>query len=115
MNAGRNYSVNLKGFMPWAKDVMRKHRFKQIRAAFRPKSDRSTIGDKCHQLQYIINRFNYHIRKTFIHGHALSFDEGGHACCSRLCAVRQYNKDKPDKYRVDFLSYQMLQNISYAI
>ena len=35
-------------------------------------------------------------------GYALSFDEGGHACRSRYCPVRQYNKDKPAKYRVDF-------------
>ena len=32
----------------------------------------------------------------------MSFDEGGHACRSRYCAVRQYNKDKPGKYRVNF-------------
>ena len=31
-----------------------------------------------------------------------SFDEGGVPMRSRYCPVRQYNKDKPDKYRVDF-------------
>jgi hypothetical protein len=32
----------------------------------------------------------------------LSFDEGGVGCRSRYCPVRQYNKDKPQKFRVDF-------------
>ena len=80
VKSGRNYNVKLHGIQPWARDIMTKHRFKQIRAAFRPENDRSTIGDKCHQLRYIINRFNLAIRKTFIPGYALSFDEGGHAC-----------------------------------
>ena len=34
VKAGRNYSVQLMGLQPWARDVMTKHRFKQIRAAF---------------------------------------------------------------------------------
>jgi hypothetical protein len=32
----------------------------------------------------------------------LSFDEGGVMCKSRFCLSRQYNKDKPNKFRVDF-------------
>jgi len=32
----------------------------------------------------------------------MAFDEGGVACRSRFCPVRQCNKDKPDKCRVDF-------------
>ena len=32
----------------------------------------------------------------------MTFDEGGVGCCSRFCPVRHYNKDKPQKFRVDF-------------
>ena len=95
VNAGRNYSVELNGIRPWAKDVMTKHRFKQIRAAFRPELNSTNIGDKCHQIRHVINRFNQCARNTFVPGYALSFDEGGHPCRSRYCPVRQYNKDKP--------------------
>jgi len=35
-------------------------------------------------------------------GPNMAFDEGGVACRSRFCPVRQHNKDKPDKCRVDF-------------
>jgi hypothetical protein len=40
--------------------------------------------------------------KVFIPGVNLSFDEGGIGCRSRRCPIRMYNKDKPDKYRIDF-------------
>ena len=100
--AGRNYTVEMLGIKPWARDIMTKYRFKQIRAAFRPENDITDVGDKCHQLRFTINKFNQSARRTFIPGYALSFDEGGHACRSRYCPVRQYNKDKPNKYRVDF-------------
>ena len=39
-----------------------------------------------------------------------TFDEGGIAMRSRYCPVRQYNKDKPNKYRVDFF---ILADASY--
>ena len=81
---------------------MTKARFMQIRGAFRPESSKTLVDDKCHQIRYVINKFNRAARETFLPGYALSFDEGGHACRSRYCPVRQYNKDKPDKYRVDF-------------
>jgi hypothetical protein len=46
-------------------------------------------------------------------GGNLAFDEGGVACRSRLCPVRQYNKDKPQKYRVDF--FILADSSTYAI
>ena len=46
--------------------------------------------------------FNDVAKKTFHLGPDVAFDEGGVAMRSRYCPVRQYNKDKPDKYRVDF-------------
>ena len=41
-------------------------------------------------------------KKIFHLGPNASFDEGGIPMRSRFCPVRQYNKDKPAKYRVDF-------------
>ena len=96
------YSVQLKGYTPWAKDIMSLIRFKQIRSAFHPEAEKSICGDKCHQLRFFIRKFNEMARNVFSLGPHASFDEGGVAMRSRYCPVRQYNKDKPDKYRVDF-------------
>ena len=41
-------------------------------------------------------------RKIFHLGPSASFDEGGIPMRSHNCPVRQYNKDKPAKYRMDF-------------
>ena len=97
---GTGYSVQLRGFDPWAKDIMSLIRFKQIRVAFHPEAGQTQCGDKCHQLRYFIRRFNECAKKTFNLGPNASFDEGGIAMRSRYCPVRQYNKDKPNKYRV---------------
>ena len=99
---GSTYRCKLRGYEPWAKRIMSLVRFKQIRSAFHPETGTSLCGDKCHQLRYIIRMFNDVAKKTFIMGPDVAFDEGGVAMRSRYCPVRQYNKDKPDKYRVDF-------------
>jgi len=52
--------------------------------------------------RHCLNQLNAAAMSSFRMGVDMSFDEGGSACCSRVCPVRQYNKDKPDKYRVDF-------------
>jgi Transposase IS4 len=80
-------------------------RFRQVRSSFHPE-DKSVASmgeqDKCYQLRHAINTFNVAaLNMRHIPG-KLSFDEGGCACRSRFCPVRQYNKDKPDKFRVDF-------------
>ena len=85
IDAGINYKIKVVGHVPWAKDVMPLTRFKQIRAAFRPELGTTLVKDKCHQLRYVINRFNDRSKKTFVPGYTLSFDEGGHATRSRLC------------------------------
>ena len=78
-------------------------RFKQIRSAFHPEAGRGEgTGDKCHQLRYFIRAFNKRAQHTFHLGPDISFDEGGIPMRSRYCPVRMYNKDKPDKFRVDF-------------
>jgi len=92
VNLASGYSVQLRGFI----------RFKQIRGAFHPEAGLSLCGNKCHQLRYFIRKFNEKAKRIFHLGFNASFDEGGIAIRSRYCPVRQYNKDKPNKYRVDF-------------
>ena len=43
----------------------------------------------------------------------MAFDEGGVGIRSRHCPVRQFNKDKPQKFRVDF--FIMASSANYAI
>ena len=96
------YSTSLRGYNAWAKDIMTLLRFKQIRSAFRSECNRFDPNDKCYQLRWFLRKFNFMAKKTFYLGPNASFDEGGIAMRSRFCPVRQYNKDKPAKYRVDF-------------
>ena len=98
---GDGYSIQLRGYDAWAKDIMSLVRFKQIRSAFHPESDKSLCNDKCHQLRYFIRLFNMKAKEVFALGANISFDEGGIAMRSRLCPIRMYNKDKPEKFRVD--------------
>ena len=97
------YSVELDGFKAWAKDIMTLRRLKQIRSAFHPEPGFASDGDKCHQWRYIINKFNDTAMHTFILGIDMSFNKGSIPLRSRMNPVWQYNKDKPNKYRVDFL------------
>ena len=103
VHMGGNYNVRVRGLDPWAKQIMALIRFKQIRSAFHPEAGLSDLtGDKCHQLRYFIQTFNESAKKTFNLGPNASFDEGGIPMRSRYCPVRMYNKDKVDKFRVDF-------------
>ena len=80
------------------------NRFKQIRGCFHPEDKALANGseDKCYMLRKAINSLNAASLSNFVPEPNLSFDEGGIACRSRYCPVRQYNKDKPAKFRVDF-------------
>ena len=97
-----DYSMTLHSYPAWASKVFTLGRFQQLRAAFHPEVGESRVGDKVHQLRYALNCLNSSSRRTFIPGMDLSFDEGGVASRSKYNPVRQYNKDKPDKRRVDF-------------
>jgi hypothetical protein len=82
---------------------MKLERFQQIRGAFHPEDKASGLGgDKCYQIRYVINVLNTTAKKAFKVPKDLSFDEGGIGCRSRYYPVRQYNKNKPEKFRVDF-------------
>jgi Transposase IS4 len=78
-------------------------RYKQIRSSFHPE-DRSSgdAGDKCYQLRHAINTLNAAASNVKWIGLDVAFDEGGIGSRHRRNPVRQYNKDKPQKYRVDF-------------
>eukprot|EP00957_Ditylum_brightwellii_P041871 3171485-Ditylum_brightwellii.AAC.1 len=100
---GKKYSVGLRGFDCWAKKIMTLLRFKQIRCAMYPKEGQySTNGNKCYQLRHFICTFNRKARKIYHLGPKASFGEGGVPMQSRFCPVMQYNKDKPDRFRVAF-------------
>ena len=80
------------------------NRYKQIRGAFHPvdKDLGNHSEDKSYMLRNATSELNAASLKVYVPEPALSFDEGGSSCRSRRCPIRQYNKDKPDKYRVDF-------------
>jgi len=80
------------------------NRFKQIRGAFHPEDKTLANGseDKSYMLRHAMNQLNRCSFLNYVPEARTSFDEGGSSCRSRRCPIRQYNKDKPDKYRVDF-------------
>ena len=92
----------IKGLSTWAALVFSVNRFKQIREAYHPEVGASSVGDKCHKLRFAINSLNAASKATFIPGLNHSFDKGGVASRSCMNPVRQYNKNKPKKFRVDF-------------
>jgi Transposase IS4 len=95
--------VELKGTDGFARHYMSLNRFKQIRAAFHPEDRCSGEGgDKCYQLRHLLNTMNQAASNTKFIGENVTFDEGGIGSRHRLNPVRQYNKDKPQKFRVDF-------------
>jgi hypothetical protein len=100
---GDTTPLEIKNSTGFASEFMQLERFQQIRGAFHPEDKSSGLGgDKCYQIRHIINVLNASSKKSFKIPRDLSFDEGGVGCRSRYCPVRQYNKDKPQKFRVDF-------------
>ena len=100
---GRGLHKEIKGHTPWAKDIMDVKRFKQILNAFRTVGSRlKNVEDKAYQLRNACQAISTGASRTFRMGRYMSFDEGGVASRSRYNPIRQYNKDKPQKFRVDF-------------
>ena len=101
VGTSRTYRVEL--HKPWARDYTSFARFTQFLGAFRGELEpQDGAGDKAYQLRPFINAINQGSQYTFIPGKNLSFDEGGIASRSRRNPIRQYNKDKPKKFQVDF-------------
>ena len=106
--------VEIKNSTGWASQYMKLARFRQIRGAFHLEEESSRRGgDKCHQLRKFITSMNAASRRSFYVPKDLAFDEGGIGCRSRYCPARQYNKDKPQKFRVDF--FILSSSSTYAI
>jgi hypothetical protein len=105
-NPGGNATpIEITGSAGFARsEFMRLEKFQQIRGAFHPEEKVTGLvgGDKCYQIRHIINMLNAASKKSFQLPHDLSFDEGGVGCGSKYCPVRQYNKNKPQKFRVYF-------------
>jgi Transposase IS4 len=98
----------------FARHFMTLPRYKQIRAAFHPEDRTAGLGgDKCYQLRHVINTMNQAAANTKYMGSDLTFDEGGIGSRHRQNPVRQYNKDKPQKFRVNF--FLMACSQSYFI
>ena len=98
----------------FAQQVMTLKRYKQIRGAFHAEDKNVAMsGDKCHQVRHLLNCFNAAAARVFLISLLLAFDEGGIGIRSRFCPCRMYNKDKPDKYRVEF--FLMACAVTYAI
>ena len=106
-----------KGFMSAVRPEYRMslNRFKQIRGAFHPETKCEADGarDKCYMLRRAINQMNVCSNELFCPECNCAFDEGGISCRSRYCPCRQYNKDKPAKFRVDF--FILAGSTSYVI
>ncbi len=103
MHFSKDLSIHLDNLPAWGlKAGFSLCQFKQIRGALHSEVGNTTINDKCHQIRHALNTLNHASYKTFIPEQDLSFDEGGIASRSRFNPVRQYNKDKPQKFRVDF-------------
>lgn len=92
-----------KGFVSKVPDEFRMslNRFKQIRSAFHTedKSLANESEDKSYMLRSTMNALNAASLANFVPESSLAFDE---ACRSRFCPIRQCQKDKPDRYPVDF-------------
>ena len=100
---GRGLSRPVQGHTTWAKDIMDFKRFKQILSGLRTVGERAqNVEDKAYQLRHACQAISTGASRTFRIGRYMSFDEGGVASRSRYNPIRQYNKDKPQKFCVDF-------------
>ena len=75
--------------------------FRHIRYAYNTEFGESEVGDKCHQLIFLIRCINQDPARTFYLFPNSDFDEGVISARSRLCCVQKYNKDKIDKLIID--------------
>ena len=107
INLGHGFYVQLGGCDDWGVYIITLIRFKQIRSPFHLEAGTYFCGDKFHQLCYFIRMFNDKLKNIFVLEDHCAFDEGGITMMIRYCPVRMYNKNKPEKYRVNFSSLTM--------
>ena len=58
--------------------------FKKTRSVFQTELGCSETEDKCHQLRYVLNKFNENIKIKTVPGYKLRFDEGEYPTRSQL-------------------------------
>eukprot|EP00957_Ditylum_brightwellii_P105220 8020583-Ditylum_brightwellii.AAC.1 len=104
INIALGYIQEFKTYDWWENDIMTLVCFRQIRSTFHPETELSAKGDKCHQLRYLIWKINMAAKRTFHIGPKLEFDEGGVATQSCFYCIKQYNKDKPNKFCINFFA-----------
>ena len=100
----------------WASDIMDLRRYKIIRMAFHPEDRLAReCGDKCYHVRYLMRQFKSAAKASFIPGRDIAFDEGGIGSRHRLNPIRQFNHNKPQKFRVDFFICSTTENDRYVI
>ena len=105
MGTGENLNITEPNQEPWASQYMTLKRFKQILRAFRSEvGPNPNVPDKAYQMRSGCETLNHGARRTFILGRYVSFDEAGIASKSRMNPMRQFNKSKPQKFRVELLN-----------
>ena len=105
--------VEIQDSCGWAGKYMKLARFRQIRGAFHAEDKSTSRGcDKCHQLRKMTTAISYASRRCFRVTTDLAFDEGG-GDWVLLPIPMQYNKDKSQKFRVDF--FILASSSTYAI
>jgi Transposase IS4 len=99
----------------FARHYMKLIRYMQIRAAFRPE-DRSSQHetDKSCQLRHAINTLNQAASNAKFIGENVTFDDGGIGSRHEMNPVMQYNKDKPQKFRVDLDTVSSILSMEIA-
>jgi len=87
--------IKLRGYEARAKELMPLVQFKHIQSVFHPEEGDTACNDKCRQLRFFIRIFNVMANRN------LYLDLMQYLIRSIYYPVRQYNKDKPAKFRVD--------------
>ena len=70
---GHGYNVKLVGYGGWAGRIITLACFFQIRPAFHPEAGNSAVGNRCHQLSYLIRSVNNAASNNFDPGPTVAF------------------------------------------
>ena len=99
---GKGYTVIFEAYVIWATKIMTISRLRFIRFAYHTEFRESAVGDKCHQMRFLVWCITQAAAITFDLGLNAVFYEGGIENCSFFCCVCKYYKDKMEKSRIYF-------------
>ena len=102
VRCGQVYTITIKAYRGCASKCISISNFRNIRSVYHLEFGESSVGDKCHQLRFMIWCINWSAAITFYLVPNEYFDERGIVTCSCFSCVRKYTKDKPEKSRTDF-------------